>query len=214
MVDLLKIFLIGTFISMICVPFLLAQNSSGSFNSKLSISNKQPATEQFTIKNLIRSFKDSNALKDSTFTVKDESVKKFRMKKQPWKAVLFSALLPGAGQFYNRSYWKVPILLGLTGYLAYEWNRENNNYRDYRDQYSTSQTPQNPDGDGNLKALREFYRSQRNDFTWYFIIVYFVNLVDAYIDAHLFDFDVKDEKMVRGGISSRTYRINMHLALR
>ena len=153
---------------------------------------------------------------DSTFTslkpnVNSSATKKFRMRKSPTTAVLLSAVLPGAGQFYNESYWKIPLIGGLIGYFGYEYFRQNNLYKDYRDRYAESQTPQAPSGDLSLKTLREFYRDQRDDFVWYFTIVYVLNLVDAYIDAHLFDFDVKDEKLTRFGTGGRTYRLKFKL---
>lgn len=125
---------------------------------------------------------------------KNQSVKKsFKMKKDPWKAVGFSALLPGAGQFYNESYWKIPVIFGLGGYFAYELIRNNNSYLDYKDQYISSQTPENPEGNLSLKSLRDFYKDQRDDFIIYSVILYVVNLIDAYVDAQLYDFDVSDK---------------------
>ncbi|MEP7146181.1 MAG: DUF5683 domain-containing protein [bacterium] len=114
------------------------------------------------------------------------------MKKSPWKAVTYSALLPGAGQFYNTSYWKIPVIAGLGGYFVYEWVKNNNNYIDYRQQYLNSQTPANPLGNIQFQSLREFYRDQRDNFIIYSAILYVVNLIDAYVDAQLYDFDVSD----------------------
>ncbi|HJY64591.1 MAG TPA: DUF5683 domain-containing protein [Ignavibacteria bacterium] len=130
------------------------------------------------------------------------------MKKSPLLAVLLSAVLPGAGQFYNQSYWKIPIIAGLIGYFGYEYIINNNKFKDYRDQYDATITPTNQFGDENLKTLREFYRNQRDDFVWYFIIVYVVNLVDAYVDAHLFDFDVREEKLTRFGNTELKLKVN------
>lgn len=115
------------------------------------------------------------------------------MKKDPWKAVGFSAILPGAGQYYNESYWKIPVILGLGGYFVYELVKNNNSYLDYKEQYSNSQTPENPEGDLYTKSLRDFYRDQRDDFIIYSVILYVVNLIDAYVDAQLYDFDVSDK---------------------
>lgn len=143
---------------------------------------------------------------------RDSQFVKFKMKKSPALAVLLSAILPGAGQFYNRSYWKIPIITGLIGYFGYEYIRNNNKFKDYRDQYDASITPENEFGDFNLKALREFYRNQRDDFVWYFIIVYVVNLVDAYVDAHLFDFDVKDNNLRSFGKPDMIYRLKMKIS--
>ena len=142
---------------------------------------------------------------------KDPTIKKFKMKKSPTTAVLLSAVLPGAGQFYNESYWKIPIIGGLVGYFGYEYFRNNNLYKDYRDEYAASQTELSPNGDLNLKTLREFYRDQRDDFVWYFLIVYVVGMVDAYVDAHLFDFDVSEDKFTKGGVRGKEYKLKFNL---
>ena len=117
----------------------------------------------------------------------------FKMKKDPWKAVLYSALLPGAGQVYNKSYWKVPVIAGLGGYFVYEYVRNNNKFIEYKDLYQNSQNTGNPSGDPQLLALREFYRDQRDNFIIYSVILYVVNLIDAYVDAQLYDFDVSEK---------------------
>jgi hypothetical protein len=144
-------------------------------------------------------------------TAQDTQITKFRMRKSPTLAVLLSAVIPGAGQFYNQSYWKIPVIAGLSAYFGYEYINNNNKFKDYRDQYNSTITPENPFGNQNLKTLREFYRNQRDDFVWYFLIVYVVNLVDAYVDAHLFDFDVKEEKLVQYGKTDKTYLLKLNL---
>jgi len=158
--------------------------------------------------------KSDSLTADTNMTIikpKEPAIKKFRMKKSPTTAVLLSAVLPGAGQFYNESYWKVPIIGGLVGYFGYEYFRNNNLYKDYRNEYTASQTELNPNGDLNLKTLREFYRDQRDDFVWYFLIVYVINMVDAYVDAHLFDFDVSEDKFTKGGVRGKEYKLKFNL---
>ena len=44
-----------------------------------------------------------------------------------------------------------------------------------------------------MLALREFYRDQRDNFIIYSVILYVVNLIDAYVDAQLYDFDVSEK---------------------
>lgn len=133
--------------------------------------------------------RDVEALSDSA----QEKRSEFKMKKNPWTAVLYSALLPGSGQYYNRSYWKIPVILGLGGYFVYGIVNNNNLYQDYKGLYSSSQTGSNPSGNPEYKRLRDFYKDQRDDFYIYSAILYIANLIDAYVDAHLFDFDVKEE---------------------
>lgn len=122
----------------------------------------------------------------------NDTVITFRMKKNPWKAVLYSAILPGLGQFYNESYWKIPVVVAVGGYLGYVIVKNHGDYLDYRDLYAESQTPQNPDGDLRLKEFREFYRNQRDQFLLYFTFFYVITAVDAYVDANIYDFDVSD----------------------
>ncbi len=117
----------------------------------------------------------------------------FKMKKSPLKAVIYSAILPGAGQFYNHSFWKIPIIGALGGYFGYELIKNNNKFLDYKSQYISSQTILNPTGDPQLLAFREFYRDQRDNFIIYSVILYVVNLIDAYVDAQLYDFNVSDK---------------------
>lgn len=115
----------------------------------------------------------------------------FVMQKSPWGAVLRSAVIPGWGQFYNESYWKIPIVLGLIGYYTYGYIHQNDLYIEYRDKYTES-LKVSTNGNSTYKKAREFYKDQRDLFAVYFGITYFLNLVDAYVDAHLFDFDVSE----------------------
>ncbi len=139
------------------------------------------------------SFNSSLLLKDSIKIPKKDTVINFQMKKSPWRSVLYSAIVPGLGQFYNESYWKVPIILTVGGYLGYVIVKNHNKFIDYRDQYASSQTPENPEGDLRLRSYREFYRDQRDQFLLYFAFYYLITLVDAYVDAHLYDFDVSEK---------------------
>lgn len=118
------------------------------------------------------------------------------MQKSPWGAVLRSAILPGFGQYYNESYWKIPVVLSVFGYFAYIWNDQNNLYKNYRDQYSKSITDKTPNGNDTYRLLREFYKDQRDQFAVYIGLTYFLQLVDAYVDAQLFDFSVEENHQI------------------
>jgi len=124
---------------------------------------------------------------------KNDTTLTFHMKKSPWKAVLYSAVVPGLGQLYNETYWKVPVIAIAGGYLGYVILHNNSKFLDYRDSYSASITPENPNGDLNLKNYREFYRNQRDQFILYFGLFYLINLADAYVDAQLYDFNVSEK---------------------
>jgi len=117
----------------------------------------------------------------------------FVMQKSPSIAMLKSALIPGWGQFYNESYWKIPVVWGFLGYYLSVWFSQNDKYNLYKDKFSQSISTLVPDGDYQLKKFRDFYHNQRDEFTIYIFITYFLNIVDAYVDSHLFDFSVTQD---------------------
>jgi hypothetical protein len=116
-----------------------------------------------------------------------------RETKSPWGAVWRSAVLPGWGQYYTEHYWKIPIVVGVSGFLIYGIVSENKQYLQYADAYDASITPDNPSGDLTLKSYREYYRDRRDTYAVWMLVTYLVQLADAYVDAHLYDFDVSDD---------------------
>lgn len=116
------------------------------------------------------------------------------------KAVRYSMLLPGLGQAYNRKYWKIPIIYGLGGFTAYTAIQNGREYIRYRNAYrirvdgdpATIDEFQGQINNAVLRQNRDAFRQQR-DLYWILTAgVYALNLVDAAVDAHLFDFNVSD----------------------
>ncbi|MBN2571789.1 MAG: hypothetical protein JXA68_06645 [Ignavibacteriales bacterium] len=132
---------------------------------------------------------------DNNSETLDEEV--FQMQKSPWGAVLRSTIIPGLGQFYNESYWKIPIVWGLLTYYTSIWIKSHRLYWDNQEYYLNYK-----DIDKNIandfKNRRDQYRDQRDEFAVYIGLVYFLTLVDAYVDAHLFDFDVGPDLFTNG----------------
>ena len=143
---------------------------------------------------IVAAFLSTNliAQTDSVNATPDTSQYKFVMQKSPLGAVLRSAFIPGWGQIYNQSYWKAPVIWGFIGYYLYFWIKNNNSYINFGDLYSKSLT-ESTNGNINYKTYRDFYHDQRDLFTIYIGIVYLLNLIDAYVDAQLFDFDISEE---------------------
>ncbi len=113
----------------------------------------------------------------------------YRQTKSTLLAMGLSAAVPGLGQVYNGSYWKVPVIAGFAGWFIYNWIDLNKSYKNYKDRYAASVTAASPGGDQNLMSIRDFYRNERDSFAWYLGILYAVNIIDAYVDASLYDFD-------------------------
>ena len=128
------------------------------------------------------------------------------------KATTLSLIFPGAGQAYNKSYWKVPIVLGGMASMIYviDWN--NRGFNRFKTAYSLradfDQHPENyPDGVSKdefrgrysatfLKNLRDSYRRNRDLSILITAGVYVFQAVDAHVDAHLKDFDISDNLTV------------------
>lgn len=122
-----------------------------------------------------------------------ESVEDEAETKSTLGAVLRSAAIPGWGQLYNESWFKVPIVVGLTGFMVWGIVTEHANYRTYADLYDASITEDLPAGNLLHKRFREFYRDRRDTYGWWLLVTYLLQLADAYVDAALFGFDVSDE---------------------
>ncbi len=122
-------------------------------------------------------------------------------KHSPKLAAKLSIILPGLGQVYNKKYWKIPIIyagIGTLGYLSYRQNIHYNNFKNAYKELSTT----NPNGYyymynttftlSGLDAGKNYYRRNRDFYIILTAGVYVLNILDAAVDAHLFDFDVSD----------------------
>ncbi len=123
-------------------------------------------------------------------------------KHSPRKATLMSTLLPGLGQVYNRQWWKVPILYAGFGGVIYGVAFNTNYFKDFREAYKIRLTTGNDKYVGkytnaNLEELQQYYRRNRDLCYIIFVGVYVLNILDANVSAHLFDFDVSDDLSMR-----------------
>jgi hypothetical protein len=131
----------------------------------------------------------------------------------PWhnakKATLYSAVLPGLGQAYNRKYWKIPVIYAGFGTLAYFITTNTRNYHDFRTAYNivfendTTAFAGNElivKYDANLTQLQEgrnFYR-RNTELSWIIAgALYLLQIIDASVDANLYNFDVSDDVSVQ-----------------
>ena len=125
------------------------------------------------------------------------------------KSLWLAMVIPGAGQIYNRKYWKLPIIYGGFVGCAYALTWNSKMYKDYSQAYQDimSDNPNNnsyedflpPHVDINSDRKRfeekfrkgkDLYRRQRDLSIFAFIGVYLLSVIDAYVDAELSDFDI------------------------
>ena len=123
-------------------------------------------------------------------------------KHSPTKAALFSTLVPGLGQAYNRKYLKIPFIwagIAIPGYYGLQQNQFFNEKRTaYQNRISGDSTDQflNPGNFYSNEALLESMDINRRNRDLMFIIsgvIYVLQIVDASVDAHLFYFNVSDD---------------------
>lgn len=134
------------------------------------------------------------------------------------KAVWLGAIVPGAGQIYNGSYWKLPIVYGAFMGCGYAIGWTNNRYTGYKTAYldlyndrkagTVSEDPSKsyiaviPEGynlervggaarwESTLKNQQSIYRRYRDYSILATVLVYALSMIDAYVDAQLFDYDI------------------------
>ena len=121
------------------------------------------------------------------------------MTKSPLGAVWRTFVVPGWGQIYVEKYWKAPIFFAGAGALVYSiiWN--NSKFSDYQSQYDRIklEDPQNLSALSLLNRQKEYYRDNRDRSYFFLAVVYLVAAMDAYVGAHLFDFDVSDKLAIQ-----------------
>ncbi len=122
----------------------------------------------------------------------------WRQRHSAKRAALFSAVVPGTGQIYNRKYWKAPIVWAGLGASFYFVQRNGSEFRRYKDAYLavTDNDPTTVDEfEGQVSAsqlleVTNTYRKWR-DMSYIAVgLVYILNIVDASVDANFVRFDV------------------------
>lgn len=127
-------------------------------------------------------------------TVVSDTSDQVREGKSTLTAILLSAVVPGAGQMYVERYWTAPIIVGFTAYFIRQWVKADDLYESARERYRQSVEQGVGQGQGSAQFLyeRDFYRDQRDKFAFYLALTYLLNIVDAYVGASLYNFEVSD----------------------
>ena len=119
----------------------------------------------------------------------------------PLYAALFSLAVPGLGQAYNKKYWKIPIVYAGFGGLGYAVYYTASNFTGYRNAYRL-QVDEDPltwgsykgvSDEATLKSYRDYYKKNLDisaicTGVWLALVI-----IDATVDAHLFEWNMKDD---------------------
>lgn len=139
----------------------------------------------------------------------------------PRKATLYSTFLPGLGQAYNKKYWKIPLIYAGFGTIGYFIHWNNDNYKIMRQAYADLTDGDGPYGEEDptnsymdleatqyydlnnatyynnfktgLDKQQSYYRRNRDLLIISIIGFYGLNIIDASVDAHLYDFDISED---------------------
>jgi hypothetical protein len=188
-----QVFFILFFAGLFCTVRLHAQQKDSMAVKPLSDS----ALEK---QDSIYSGKKSPTNKDS---LQEAQRKRYR------RATLYSTFLPGAGQVYNKKYWKVPIVYAAIGIPAYFYFYNKDYYNQAQYALTVTINQSGPDSlakvspdflplvkTGNTNAIitvRDEARKNQDYSVLFFLLFYGLNIVDATVDAHLKDFNVSSD---------------------
>jgi len=119
----------------------------------------------------------------------------------PTKATIMSAALPGLGQVYNKKYWKVPIIWGGIGTSLYFGFSNQKSFTKFREAYgaridddpSTTDEYEDVLSAEGLKANMDYHQKNRDLSFVIAGVLYILHVVDAAVDAHLFNFPKNDK---------------------
>lgn len=158
------------------------------------------------------------AAQDSAFIAKADA--ETEVEHSPKKATLYSAILPGLGQAYNKKYWKIPLIYAGFGTIGYFIHWNNDNYTTLKQAYADLTDgdvfgPEDPTNSylkleaaqyydfynstdyNNFKTgldkQQSYFRRNRDLLIISIIGFYGLNIIDASVDAHLYDFDISED---------------------
>ncbi|CAL65780.1 DUF5683 domain-containing protein [Christiangramia forsetii] len=171
----------------------------------------------FLLSIFLVSFSIASAQQDSLAITSENASKKELKEKDyepynalaPAKAAFYSAILPGLGQAYNGSYWKIPIAYGGLGTGVYFYLKNDKDYDRYRDAYKnrlagrpdefTVDGKQRITTDGLIRA-QELFQKNKEISILVTVGVYILNIIDANVEAHLRQFNVDEDLSVKPGL--------------
>jgi hypothetical protein len=122
-----------------------------------------------------------------------------------FKATILSAVLPGSGQIYNQKIWKAPIVWAGLGACTYFFIQNNNDYQIARESYvsfvdniaGNEIAYRGSTNVAQIQSIKNNFRNNRDLSLVIGIVLYTLNIVDAHVDAHFFNFPIKKDLSLR-----------------
>jgi hypothetical protein len=149
---------------------------------------------------------------------KDTNLNK-KYHKSPRIAAISSAIVPGLGQAYNGKYYKIPVIYGAGTIMYYYFDRYNYNYqrikkarRELKDTGVISDPELENYDDATLELNMNSFRRNRDYQLIFMGLLYVANIVDAMVDAYMYEFDVSDDLSMKIGPSFEPISTDMYSA--
>ena len=121
----------------------------------------------------------------------------------PTKATILAATIPGAGQAYNRKYWKIPIVYVGWAAAGYMLVTNQRSYKDSKMNYLAatdnidSTVNQSGRTASELLLYIDGYRRYRDMSVLALLAWHGLTIIDANVDAHFFNWDVSEDLSLR-----------------
>ena len=173
------------------LPVVAQQQADSTLNSRKSRKEKKQEAQDSVVKDSAR----------------------LAVEKLPGRAARASAILPGLGQIQNKRWWKLPLIYG--GFTAFVMSYQDNNkqyhtfLKEVQYRLANQYQPQNPDYaaysfEGIVKIKDNFRRNKELSIIGG-VVLYAVNIIDAYVDAKFFRFDISENLslQVRPGLQNQ-----------
>ena len=211
---LLTLFHIAMIVSMMLIvgaTNATAQNAAAKGKKELIQKTSSPEQKTMNKDSALINHKVNDIIKLSEDTSLQKGIRNWATwKPSPKRALWLALVIPGAGQVYNRKFWKLPIIYGGIMGCLYAMNWNNMMYRDYSQAYldimdddpntasynqflhlGTTITSSNEEHYKTIfKNRKDYYRRYRDLSFFCLIGVYALSVIDAYVDAELSEFDI------------------------
>lgn len=150
-----------------------------------------------------------NTTKSTVQPIKDPA--RLALERMPRRATIRSLIIPGLGQITNKRWWKVPLIYGGLFLFIDSYNTNNNKYHAFlkEAQYRTDGMGEpNPAyknyPDNGIIQNKDLFRRNRDLCILGIVGIYTANVIDAYIDAKFFRFDLSNKLSLRVSPSLQT----------
>lgn len=142
----------------------------------------------------------------------------------PSRAAFYSAVLPGLGQAYNKSYWKIPVIYAGMAAGVYFYKKQNDDYNRFRNAYKRRLAGYTDDefyGPGsepaisNDRLINAQKSAQKNKSVSVIvtIVFYLLNVVDANVDAHLRQYEVSEDLSLQPNFEMNPFNSQMQYGM-